>query len=109
MITVSQLMIIERLLLEIETRFRFNLSFGMVSILYGFLREIGRITNLFFMLQEEYYNQYKDKDKLKEYHDKMLNDKVNINTSKMIGLIEDMYKENDDEEFKKLVDDNKFW
>jgi len=109
MTKVSELMTIERLLLEIENRFKFLLSFENVRLLYDYLKTVGKVTNLFFMLQEDYYNRFKDKEKLKEYHEKLLNDKVNLNVSKMIRFIDWMNETTDDEEFKNLVVKNKFW
>ena len=109
MTKVSELMTIERLLLEIENRFKFSLSFENVRLLYDYLKTVGKVTNLFFMLQEDYYNRFKDKEKLKEYHEKLLSDKVNLNVSKMIRFIDWMDETTDDEEFKNLVVKNKFW
>ena len=109
MIKLKELMILERLLLEIETRFKFDLRFEEVAELYAFLKEVGRITNLFFMLQEQHYNVFKDKEKLKEYHDRLLNENVNINTVKMIGLVKDVCERFDDKEFKEIVAKNNFW
>lgn len=109
MIKLKELMILERFLLEIETRFKFELKFEEIVELYAFLKEVGRITNLFFMLQEQHYNAFKDKDKLKEYHDRLLDENVNVNTVKMIGLVKDVCKRFNDDEFKEIVTKNKFW
>lgn len=109
MIKLKDLMILERFLLEIETRFKFELKFEEVVELYTFLKEVGRVTNLFFILQEQYYGVFKDKEKLKEYHDRLLNENVNMNTVKMIGLVKDVYNRFDNEEFKDIVTKNKFW
>ena len=109
MTTVSELMIIERLLLEIENRFKFSLSFENVRLLYDYLKTVGKVTNLFFMLQEDYYNKFNDEEKLKEYHNKLLNDKVSLNTYKIVRFIDWVNDTTDDEEFKNLVTKNKFW
>ena len=109
MITVKNLMTLERFLLEIENRFKFQLRFAEVIELYGFLKEVGKITNLFFMLQEQHAETYKDKEALKEYHDKLINDTVNLNTMKMVAFVKDVSNRFYDEEFADIITKNKFW
>jgi hypothetical protein len=52
MITIGQLMVIERFLLEIDVRFKFELSFSEALKLYNYLKDVGRITNLYFNLMD---------------------------------------------------------
>ena len=109
MITVKNLMTLERFLLEIENRFKFQLRFAEVIELYGFLKEVGKITNLFFMLQEQHAEKYKDKEALKEYHDKLINDSVNLNVTKMVEFVKDVSNRFYDEEFADIITKNQFW
>ena len=109
MITVEKLMIVERFLLEIENRFKFELSFENVRVLYEYLKTVGRVTNLFFQLQEQYYNKFKDKDRLKEYHDKLMKEEAHLDVSKMLRFIDDIVGTTDDDDFKNIVAKNKFW
>ena len=109
MITVEKLMVVERFLLEIENRFKFDLSFENVRVLYDYLKTVGRVTNLFFQLQEQHYNKFKDKDKLKAYHDKLMKEETYLDVSKMLRFIDWMTDTVDDEEFKNIVAKNKFW
>lgn len=109
MITVKNLMTLERLLLEIEERFKFQLRFAEVIELNGFISEIGKITDLFFSLQEEHYRKYGDNEALSEYHEKLMNDKVKINTSKMVAFVKDICNRFVDDEFGKIVVKNQFW
>ena len=102
-------MVVEQLLLEIENRFKFDMSFDDVRILYQYLKDIGRITDLFFALQEEYYDKFKDKDKLKEYHDKLLNEDINIDITDVAKFIEWIANTNLDNDFRDTVEKNKFW
>lgn len=102
-------MILERFLLEIEARFKFELKFGEVVELYEFLKEVGKITNLFFALQEQHHEKFGDKEKLKEYHDKLMNDYVNINVSRMIEFVKDASNRFYDNEFANIITKNKFW
>lgn len=109
MITVKNLMTLERFLLEIENRFKFQLRFAEVIELYSFLKEVGKITNLFFILQEQHAEKYKDKEALKEYHDKLINDNVNLNVTKMVEFVKDVSNRFYDEEFADIITKNQFW
>lgn len=109
MITVKNLMVLERFLLEIENRFKFQLRFAEVIELYGFLKEVGKITNLFFMLQEQYAEKYNDKEALKEYHEKLINDSVNLNVTKMVEFVKDVSNRFYDDEFADIITKNQFW
>lgn len=109
MITVRNLMTLERFLLEIENRFKFQLRFAEVIELYGFLKEVGKITNLFFMLQEEHAKKFGDKEALREYHNKLIDDEVSINTSKMVAFVKDISNRFYDEEFADIITKNQFW
>ena len=109
MITVKNLMTLERLLLEIEERFKFQLRFAEVIELNSFISEIGKITDLFFSLQEEHYRKYGDNEALSEYHEKLMNDKVKINTSKMVSFVKDICNRFVDDEFGEIVVKNQFW
>jgi len=93
MCTVTELMRLEKQLLELNENNRFDIPFGDYIILQNLLKEIGRITNYYFYLQEEYFRGHGDKDKLKEYHDRLTNDEI-------------IYDTNYVEEFIKKVQDN---
>ena len=109
MITVKNLMILDRLLLEIESRFKFQLRFAEVIELNGFIEEIGKVTDLFFTLQEEHYRKFSDNDALSEYHEKLMNDKVKMDTSKIIAFVKDISNRFYDEEFADIITKNQFW
>jgi hypothetical protein len=109
MITVRNLMILERFLLEIESRFKFKLRFAEVIELYGFLKEVGKITNLFFLIQQQFQEKYADNEALKEYHDKLIDDEVNLDVSKMIAFVKDVSNRFYDEEFADIITKNQFW
>ena len=109
MIALKDLITLERFLLEINSRFKFQLKFAEVIELNNFIEEVSNITNLFFTLQEEYYRKFGDNDSLAEYHDKLMNEKVKINTSKMIAFVKGVFNRFADDEFGKIVIKNKFW
>jgi hypothetical protein len=109
MVTINELMTIERFLLEIENRFKFDLSFDKTLKLYKLLKEIGRITNFFFLLQDEYYKKFNDSEKLKEYRNKLSGDRFEFDTDESIKFIDEIYDTTNDEEFKNIVLKNRFW
>lgn len=87
-ITVNNLMKLEKQLLEINDKMMFELSIADYLKLETFLKEIGRITNTYFFLQNEFYKRYGDKEKLKEYHDRILNEEFEYNTKEVKEFIE---------------------
>jgi hypothetical protein len=95
--------------LEIEDRFKFQLRFAEVIELNGFIDEVSKVTNTFFSLQEEYYKKYGDNEALKEYHDRLMNDVVNMNASKMIGFVKEINNRYYDEGFADIVTKKQFW
>lgn len=107
--TVKNLIEVEHLLLEIENRFKFDLTFSRLCSLYIHQNTIGEMTDLLFTVQEEYYDKFKDEEKLKEYHDKLMNDEVDIDISKPIKFIETIRDIMNDSEFNDLVNKKKFW
>jgi hypothetical protein len=109
-IKLNDLMGLERLLLEIDIRYKFDLSFNDAYLLYEYLKNVGRITSYFFLIQDEFYQKYNDKDKLKEYHDRLLNDSLEFNYNGIVEFIDRVsLTNNDDDEFKTLVNKIKFW
>lgn len=106
---ITEIMTIERLLLEIETRDKFNLSFNDSLKLYNFLREIGEITNFFFFIQEEFSKKYQDDEKLKSFKSKIMSEKIDFDISDYVSFIDHVLQTTDDEYIKTLILRNHFW
>lgn len=103
---------IEKILLEINTKYKFNLKLGEAVQLQDMLREVGRITNFYFLLQEEYYRKYGDKNKLKEYHERLKNDDIYLKVTNVMNLIDGIYErlnDEEDKELKEVIEKTKFW
>lgn len=79
-VSIKDLMILEKKLLEINTKYKFQLEFGEAYKLYEYLKKIGSITNYIFLLQDEYHNSNKDMEKLKEYHNKIMSSTVEFDS-----------------------------
>lgn len=109
MITVKNLMVIERILLEINSKHRFELSFNTAYKLAEFLRVIGRITNYSFLLQDEFSRKTINNDERVEYHVKILNSEVDYEWTKAASFIGEIMEELKNEDVNKLVNELKFW
>lgn len=109
MITIKNLMSIERILLEIYTKHKFELDFNSVYKLYDYLRVIGRITNYSFQIQDEYYQTTKDEEKMKAFHEKVLNGEVDYDWGKAAMFIGELMGELKNDEVNEMVNKLKFW
>ena len=108
-IKLNDLMGLERLLLEIDIKYKFDLSFNDVYMLHRHLGNVGKITGYFFLIQDEFYKKYNDTDKLKEYHNKLINDSIEFDYDDIIKFIENVLNTHGDHEFQALVETVKFW
>lgn len=109
MITVKNLMTIERILLEVYTKHRFELDFNTAYKLREHLRTIGRITSYSFQIQDEYYQATKDEEKLKVFHEKVLNGEVDYDWIKAALFIGKLTEEVKNDEVNEMVNKLKFW
>ena len=109
MIKVKELMVLERLLLEIEARFKFEMNFSDAFKLYEFLKDIGRVTNYAFYMQDEYRKKYNNNEKLKEYHNMVMDSEMEFGYTDIIKFIEHVSFEFKDSEFEDIILKNRFW
>lgn len=109
LVTVNELMTIERFLLEINVRFKFTLSFSDVCKLYDYLKSVGKITNIYFETLDEFYRKHPDKEKVNEYRNKISGDKIEFNIDDVQRFIDDVFSTTEDDEFKNIVLKNRYW
>ena len=110
MIKLKDLMVLERVLLEIDTHHKFELSFGDAWKLHQYLVKVGKITSYAFLIQDEFNEKFKDTEKLKEYHDKLMNNSVELKCLQdLIEFTEKLQKEINDKNLNKLVERVKWW
>ena len=108
-IKLNDLMGLERLLLEIDVKYKFDLSFNDVYMLHMHLGNVGKITSYFFLIQDEFYKKYNDVDMLKDYHNRLMNDTIEFDYDDILLFIEKILNIYGNDEFKKLVETVKFW
>ena len=106
---VKDLMVLERLLLEIDLRFKFDLDFNDAYKLYDYLKTVARITNYTFLIQEEFHKKFNDTDKLKEYHSTIMESYVDFESKDIIDFIEKINSRFENAEFQNIMTDIKFW
>lgn len=91
-VSINKIMKIENILLQIEDKYKFKLEFNDLLKLKELILEIGKITELFFNIQIEFGEKYKDIELLKKYKEKLLNAKINFNVKKYIVFIDNIDK-----------------
>lgn len=87
MVNVLKLIDAETILLEIDSKYKYELEFNDMYLLHKYLNEIGDITSYFFGIQNEYYEDVKDNDKLTAFHDKLINEGVEYDYQSLISFI----------------------
>ena len=95
-VSIDKIMKIENILLQIEDKYKFKLEFNDLLKLKELILEIGKITELFFNIQIEFGEKYKDIELLKKYKEKLLNAKINFNVKKYIVFIDNIDKKLND-------------
>ena len=109
MIKLKDLMILERILLEIETKFKFDLDFNDAYKLHEYLIKVGKITSYAFLIQDEYSKKY-DVEKLKEYHNKIFDSSVELDNEKdIIKFIEDIQEKLKDDGLDTIILNLRYW
>lgn len=91
-VSIDKIMKIENILLQIEDKYKFKLEFNDLLKLKELISEIGKITELFFNIQIEFGEKYKDIELLKKFKEKLLNAKINFNVKKYIVFIDNIDK-----------------
>jgi len=93
MTTIKELIDIEDELLKLNSKYKFEYSLDELITSNQYLEEIGKITDIFFKTQIEYGEKIDKTDadtykrKLTEYRNKLINNNINIDTSKYISFL----------------------
>lgn len=89
-VKIKKLMELDKSLLEIHANptKKFALPFNDYLTLMQYMKEVGRITDYFFYVQDEFNNQYHDAEKLKEYHERLENDEIEFDVKKVEEFVE---------------------
>lgn len=104
MTTIKTLINIEDILLNADSDFRYEYSLGDLILSEKYLKEIGAITSLFFSVQLEYSkinepNNEENKQKLVDYHNKLISDPVLIDITDYLTFIDKLKPRLTDEKY----------
>lgn len=108
-IKLKELMVLERILLEFDVKYKFELDFGDAYKLYSYLTKVGKLTSYAFLIQDEFHNKYNDTEKLKEYHNKVMDSTVYFNYGDIVKFIDELNEKFKDEKIGSLILNNTFW
>lgn len=98
MITLKNIIDIEEKLLLLKTKNKFDISFNDFLKLEDYINLIGNITNKYFYLTSEFYNEKlknsnldnsTKKNELTKYNNMLLNSEIDINIEEILTFIED--------------------
>lgn len=98
MITLKNIIDIEEKLLLLKTKNKFDISFNDFLKLEDYIKLIGNITNKYFYLTSEFYNEKlknsnldnsTKKNELTKYNNMLLNSEIDINIEEILTFIED--------------------
>ena len=108
-IKLKELMVLERILLEFDVNHKFELDFGDAYKLHAYLTKVGKITSYAFLIQDEFHKKYNDTEKLKEYHEKIMDSTVYFNYGDIVKFIDELNEKFKDEKIGSLILNNTFW
>ena len=106
---LKELMVLERILLEFDVKYKFELDFGDAYKLHTYLNKVGKITSYAFLIQDEFHSKYNDTEKLKEYHNKVMDSTVYFNYGDIVKFIDELNEKFKDEKISSLILNNTFW
>lgn len=112
MAKLNNLMAIERILLEIETKHKFSINFNDAYKLHNYLKKVGSITSYAFLIQDEFSKKFNDVETLKEYHKKLMDCNIDFpleledNITRFIDRINEQLK---NEELNNLILNISWW
>lgn len=108
-IKLNELMILERILLEFDANHKFDLKFNDVYNLHEYLSQVGKITSFAFLIQDEHYNTFNNAEKLKAYHEQIMNSSVELHYKPIVQFIEHINQKLKDDKINEFIEKNKFW
>lgn len=92
-IKVSDLVLLEKLLLTIDRDFKFSIGFGNAYRLSELLSSVGAVTSYAFSIQNEHYARFKNAESLRMYHDEVMESEVEFDYSGVVNFILERLKE----------------
>jgi len=96
MTKIEDLISIEKQLLEIENKHKFDVTLDELIELEEYTKRVGEITSIYFNVQFEFSRKFDDEKKLQKYHDKLVDCELTFDCAPImnfIGSIKNKYEE----------------
>lgn len=109
-ISVKRLMELERILLEIDARVKFDLTLSEAFELYTHLRDVSRATNFVFNIQDEYNTRIgPTQEEMKKYHDKVMDSTLELDYERVTEFIDRICAKYENGTIREVIAKFRFW
>lgn len=108
MTNINEIIKIEEMLLKIDNSCKFNLTLYQNIRLSDYLEKIGKMTNIYFELQNDYY-KLNGEEMFKEYHNKLVSEELFIDIEPFKMFIDELSITLYDNELFKEIYLLRFW
>jgi hypothetical protein len=87
MAKIEDLISIEKQLLEIEDKHKFDITLDELIELEEHTKKVGAITSIYFNVQFEFSRKFDDENKLQKYHDKLTECELTFDYDSILNFI----------------------
>ena len=96
----------ERILLEIDDKHKFKLSFNEMLKLRDYLNAIGNITDFYFNIQSDFFKKVQDVKELEKFNNRISKEEIEIDFDfdKLVSFINKIAAKINDDELNHLLD-----
>lgn len=96
----------ERILLEIDDKHKFKLSFNEMLKLRDYLKVIGDLTSFYFNIQSDFFKKVQDVKELEKFNERISKEEIEVDFDfgKIISFINDIGKKINDSDINYLLD-----
>ena len=96
----------ERILLEIDDKHKFKLSFNEMLKLQDYLKTIGDLTSFYFNIQSDFFKKVQDVKELEKFNEIISKEEIEVDFDfdKLVSFINKIGTKINDEELNHLLD-----
>lgn len=87
MVKIENLISIEKQLLEIEDKHKFDITLDELIRLEEYTNKVGNITSIYFNVQFEFSRKFDDENKLQKFHDKLTECELTFDCESILNFI----------------------
>ena len=106
MTTIKKFIEAERILLEVDDKYKFKLSFNDMLKLRDYIDSIGKLTNFYFNIQSDFFKKVQDIKELEKFSDRISNEEIetDLDFDKLKKFINHVVNQIDSKELYDLLD-----